>query len=92
MAPRKGHGLMTESDCLLESIADVRANMDFRIFELKKITGLEQEDLLCDEGMLLKGEFLRRVVIILADRYIQNPEQAHLKKYLKMKLDMDIGL
>ncbi|NMY53490.1 hypothetical protein [Pseudomonas sp. WS 5011] len=86
------------SDQLIEAIASVRADIDLRIFELAMKAGIAQEAFDDDgvlpdgRGMLLKGEVLRRVVNILADRYIKNPEQKHLKKYIKMKLDMDIGL
>lgn len=86
------------SDQLIDAIAAVRSDMDLRVFELAKEAGIDPEDFDDDgvlpdgRGMLLKGELLRRVVNILADRYIKNPEQKHLKKYIKMKLDMDIGL
>ncbi|MBK3469006.1 hypothetical protein [Pseudomonas sp. MF6776] len=86
------------SDHLIEAIADVRAAMDLRTFELAMKIGISQEDfdddgVLTDgRGMLLKGEILRRVVTILADRYIKNQERKHLKKYIKIKLDMDIGI
>lgn len=83
---------MIDPDLIFEAVADAKAEL-----------GLGASELVCDlisdrnagvpgVGITLESDFLSLVAGILCDRYIQDPSKTHLKKYVRMKLEMDIGM
>ena len=77
---------------LFDAVEDAKAEFDLDVNELVLILRPEIKSDIPGQGTVLDMEFLRRLIVFLSDLYVENQSKIHLKKYLAMKLEQDMGM
>lgn len=77
---------------LFDAVEDAKAEFGLDVNELVLILRPEIKSDIPGQGTVLDMEFLRRLIVFLSDFYVENQSKIHLKKYLAMKLEQDMGM
>lgn len=77
---------------LFDAVEDAKAEFGLDVNELVLILRPEIKSDIPGQGTVLDMEFLRRLIVFLSDFYVENQSKIHLKKYLVMKLEQEMGM
>lgn len=77
---------------LFDAVEDAKAEFDLDVNELVLILRPDIKSDIPGQGTVLDMEFLQLLVELLADFYAENPSKTHLRKYLVMKLEQEMGM
>jgi hypothetical protein len=77
---------------LFDAVSDAKDELGLDVDELVLILRPEIKSEIPGQSTVLDIEFLRRLIVFLADLYVENQSKTLLKKYLVMKLENDMGM